>query len=168
VLQSGINVIDVEEREELMSIMRSFNEVMEEAVIEAHDRPSVKEYGLSPFDDYNRRGDIELLLSGHGWKRVQENSERIYFLRPGSTSAHSGSWNKDMGLFSVFSTNTNFKVEKGYKLVAVFCFLECGGDFKECAKRLLDMGYGEKKLRMEANLRRRCSPRSKMVQVAQI
>jgi hypothetical protein len=144
-VQSGINVIDVEEREELMSIMRSFNEVMEEAVIEAHDRPSVKEYGLSPFDDYNRRGDIEQLLSGHGWKRVQENSQRIYFLRPGSTSAHSGSWNKEMGLFSVFSTNTNFKVEKGYKLVAVFCILECGGDFKECAKRLLDMGYGEKK-----------------------
>jgi hypothetical protein len=145
VLQEGINVLDVEEREELMMIMRSFNEVMEEAVIEAHLRPSVKEYGLSPFDDYNRRGDIEVLLSAHGWKRVQENSERIYFLRPGSDAAHSGSWNKEMQLFSVFSTNTNFKVEKGYKLVAVFCFLECGGDFKECAKRLLDMGYGEKK-----------------------
>ena len=147
VLQEGINVLEVEEREELMSIMRSFNEVMEESVIEAHDRPSVKEYGLSPFDDYNRRGDIEELLMRHGWQRTGENTERIWFLRPGgdSSAKHSGSWNKDLGLFSVFSTNTPFKVGSGYKKVAVFCILECGGDFKECAKRLLEMGYGEKK-----------------------
>jgi len=136
VLQEGINVLEVEEREELMSIMRSFNEVMEEAVIEAHDRPSVKEYGLSPFDDYNRRADIGDILRNHGWQRVGENSERIFMLRPGgdSSAKHSGSWNKDLKLFSVFSTNTPFKVGVGYRKVAVFCILECNGDFKECVK----------------------------------
>jgi hypothetical protein len=35
--------------------------VIDEVIIEAHDRPSIKEYGLSPFEDYNRRGDIVAL-----------------------------------------------------------------------------------------------------------
>jgi len=145
ILQEGINVITLDQRDELLSICRSFNEVVEEVIIEAHDRPSIKEYGLSPFEDYNRRGDIVALLGNHGWKVVGDNSERTYFLRPGGESKHSGSFNKSMGLFSVFSVNTPFVVEKGYKPAAVFCILECNSDFKAGAKKLLDLGYGEKK-----------------------
>jgi hypothetical protein len=144
-LREGINVITLEERDELLNIMRSFNEVIEEIVIEAHNRPSPKDYGLSPFEDYNKRGDIVALLSNHGWKVIDENSERIFFLRPGSEAKHSGSFNKPMGLFSVFSTNTPFAVQKGYKLAAVFAILECNADFKVAAKTLLDLGFGEKK-----------------------
>ena len=144
-IQQGINVLSVEEREELIDIMRSFNEVIVEAVIEAHNRPSTKEYGLSPFEDFNNRGDIVALLGGYGWSVVGENSERIFFLRPGSSSKTSGSWNKSMQLFSVFSVNTPFTVEKGYKLAAVFAILECNSDFKEAARRLVNLGYGEKK-----------------------
>jgi hypothetical protein len=144
-VQEGINVITLDERENLLSIMRSFNEVIEEIIIEAHDRPSVKDYGISPFDDYNKRGDIVALLGNFGWKVVGENTERVYFLRPGSDAKHSGSYNKSLGLFSVFSTNTPFQVEKGYKPSAVFCILECGGDFKAGAKKLVELGFGEKK-----------------------
>ena len=143
--QEGIHVITHDEREALFEIMRSFNEIFEEQVIEAHQRPSTKDYGVSPFDDYNRRGDIVDLLSKHGWRVVKQSSERIYFLRPGSQAEHSGSWNIAMGLFSVFSVNTPFLVQKGYKLSAVFSILETSGDFKLAARKLLDMGYGEKK-----------------------
>jgi len=125
--------------------MRSFNEIFEEQIIEAHQRPSTKDYGLSPFDDYNRRGDIVDLMQRNNWKVVKQNSERIYFLRPGSGAEHSGSWNIGMGLFSVFSVNTPFLVQKGYKLSAVFAIMECDGDFKLAARKLLDMGFGEKK-----------------------
>ena len=143
--QEGINVISLDEREVLFEIMRSFNEIFEEQVIEAHQRPSTKDYGVSPFDDYNRRGDIIDLMQRNGWKVVKQNSERIFFLRPGSGAEHSGSWNIGMGLFSVFSVNTPFLVQKGYKLSAVFSILESGGDFKMAARKLLDMGFGEKK-----------------------
>jgi hypothetical protein len=144
-IQEGINVITLDERDELLSIMRTFNEVIEEVIIEAHDRPSVKDYGISPFDDYNKRGDIVVLLGNHGWKVTGQTAERIYFLRPGGESKHSGSFNKNLGLFSVFSTNTPFTVEKGYKPSAVFCILECNSDFKAGAKKLSELGYGEKK-----------------------
>ena len=143
--QDGINVISLDEREVLFEIMRSFNEIFEEAIIEAHQRPSTKDYGVSPFDDYNRRGDIVELLGRNGWKVVKENSERIYFLRPGSNAKHSGSWNKKLSLFSVFSVNTPFTVQKGYKLSAIKAIIECNGDFKLAARQLLDEGYGEKK-----------------------
>ena len=143
--QQGINIISLDEREVLFEIMRSFNEIFEEQVIEAHQRPSTKDYGVSPFDDYNRRGDIVDLMERNGWKVVKKNSERIFFLRPGSGAEHSGSWNISMGLFSVFSVNTPFLVQKGYKLSAVFSILESSGDFKLAARKLLEMGFGEKK-----------------------
>jgi hypothetical protein len=143
--QEGINVISLDEREVLFEIMRSFNEIFEEAIIEAHQRPSTKDYGVSPFDDYNRRGDVVELMGRNGWRVVKENSERVYFLRPGSEAEHSGSWNKELGLFSVFSVNTPFTVQKGYKLAAVFAILECDGDFKLAARKLLEQGFGEKK-----------------------
>ena len=145
ILQKGLNVISVEDRDTLFEIMRSFNEIIEEVVIEAHQRPSAKDYGKSPFDDYNQRGDIVKLLTDKGWSFVKENTDRVYFLRPGSNAEHSGSYNKSMGLFSVFSVNTPFTVGKGYKLAAVYAILECNGDFKQAAKQLFELGYGEKK-----------------------
>lgn len=143
--KKGLSVISIEERDTLFEIMRSFNEITEEKVIEAHNRPSNKEYGVSPFDDYNRRGDISDVLIRHGWKVVKSNSDRTYYLRPGGTSEHSGSYNKQMNLFSVFSVNTPFEVQKGYKPAAVYAILEHNGDFKAAARALLDQGYGEKK-----------------------
>jgi hypothetical protein len=50
-----------------------------------------------------------------------------------------------MGLFSVFSTNTPFKVGKGYRPASVYAILECNGDLKAAARKLLDEGYGERK-----------------------
>lgn len=145
IVQEGINFITSDERTALFEIMRSFNEIIEEVPIEAHNRPSTKDYGLSPFDDYNKRGDIVELMERNGWKKVKNGGNRIYFLRPGGTSEHSGSYNKDMGLFSVFSTNTPFEVNKGYKPAAVYAILEHGSDFKAAAKALIEQGYGEKK-----------------------
>ena len=140
-----IPVLTIEERDELMEIMSSLNEIIEEVVIEAHNRPSTKDYGLSPFDDYNKNGDLTNLLQKHGWKVTQNNSLRTFFLRPGSDAGHSGSYNKELGLFSVFSTNTPFTPQKGYRPSAIYAILECNGDFKRAAKQLVEEGFGEKK-----------------------
>jgi len=145
VVQKGLSVVTLEEREHLIEVMRSFNTIVVEQVIEAHDRPSVKDYGASPFDAYNKNGDVRSLFEECGWKFVSGNSERDYYLRPGGTSKHSGSYNKSMGLFSVFSTNTPFLIGKGYKPAIVFAILKCGGDFSKAAKELLDLGFGERR-----------------------
>jgi hypothetical protein len=152
ILQEGIHVITIEERQELLTLMRSFNEVVEEYIIEAHNKPSAKDYGLSPFDDYNKRVDFVGLMEECGWKKVKNGGARIYFLRPGGTSEHSGSYNTEMGLFSVFSTNTPFQVGRGYKPAAVYTILKCNSDFKMAARNLLDAGYGERKLNFGGKL----------------
>jgi len=152
ILQEGIHFITIEERQELLTLMRSFNEVVEEHIIEAHNKPSAKDYGLSPFDDYNKRVDFVGLMEECGWKKVKNGGSRIYFLRPGGTSEHSGSYNTEMGLFSVFSTNTPFQVGRGYKPAAVYTILKCNSDFKMAARTLLDAGFGEKKLNFGGKL----------------
>lgn len=154
VIQKGINVISIEERETLFEIMRSFNEVIEEHVVEAFQRPTSKDYGVSPFDDFNNRGDISDILLRQGWRIVKDTSERTYYLRPGSQAEHSGSFNKSMRLFSVFSVNTPFVVQKGYKPAAVYAILEHNSDFKAAARALLDLGYGEKKTSFGEKLER--------------
>ena len=145
IIQESINVITSDERHELFEIMRSFNEIIEEVPIEAHNRPSSKEYGLSPFDDFNKRCDFVDLMERNGWEKVRNGGERIYFLRPGGTSEQSGNFHKGLNLFTVFSVNTPFQVLKGYKPAAVYAILEHNGDFKAAARALLDQGYGEKK-----------------------
>ena len=62
VVQKGLSVVTLEEREHMIEVMRSFNSIVVEQVIEAHDRPSVKDSGASPFDAYNKNGDVRSLF----------------------------------------------------------------------------------------------------------
>ncbi|CAB4140603.1 DNA primase/polymerase, bifunctional, N-terminal [uncultured Caudovirales phage] len=138
-----LQVLTIDEREALLSICRSFNEVIEEQRI-IH-KVDVKEYGVSPFDDYNSRGDVVALLTKHGWQVVRETSDKVIFKRPGNTdSKSSGDYNRTLNLFSVFTTNSCFEPLKGYKPAAVFAVLECAGDFKQAARRLMEDGYGKR------------------------
>lgn len=139
----GINEITPEEREVLHGVARQFNSVLE--AITAPKIFTTKRDGLTPFDDYNERGDVIGLLQEHGWKVVGRKGAKTVFLRPGqTTSQSSGNFDEDKKWFSVFTTSTEFKPETAYLPYAVFAVLECGGDFKLAAKKLLDMGYGDK------------------------
>lgn len=142
-----IPTLSIDEREAIFSAARSLNEVIEEKPIEYRHNPKMREFGLSPFEDYNKRGDIVQLLINHGWRLVERNGNKSHMLRPGNTTARtSGNYDHDLNFFSVFTTNTEFEPEKGYRPAAVFTMLECGGDFKKAAKMLLDQGYGEKRV----------------------
>src|SRR5690606_34767582 len=65
--------------------------------------------------------------------------------RPGQTTADtSGNFDRDKNWFSVFSTSTEFEPMKAYQPYAVFAILECNGDYSAAAKKLIDLGYGDK------------------------
>lgn len=130
------------ERQVLLEAARSFNTVIEE--VHHHTFVDSKPFNKSPWVDYNERGDIIGLLQKHGWKVVKETADKTTFLRPGETSSKSsGDYSRKMGLFSVFTTSSEFEPNKGYKPSAVYAMLECGNDFKVAAKKLLAEGYGE-------------------------
>lgn len=140
----GVPCIDASERNILHLCARNFNEWVEP--INNFSQNKFHTEGKSPFDDYDERGDVIGLLQKHGWQIVKEHANKIDVKRPGATTAiSSGNFDKSRNWFSVFSTSTVFQPEKAYKPSAVFAILECGGNFSEAAKKLLDEGYGEKR-----------------------
>lgn len=140
----SINEITLEERDILHGVARQFNEVVEEYIVPSKTK-FVKTKGLSPFDDYNQRGDVVALLENHGWKIVNQKGAKTVFLRPGQTTSQtSGNFDSDKNWFSVFTTSSEFEPEKAYLPYAVFSVLECNKNFSDAARKLLDMGYGER------------------------
>lgn len=146
-ISGSIQEISEAEREVLLEIARSFNQYIIE-----HPKPTAARYvtdnfALTPWEDYNRRGIDHMVqtLERHGWTIVQQKSEKIVFKRPGKTeSKTSGDYSFSHNLFTVFTTSSVFEPLRGYKPAAVFTMLECNGDFKTAAKKLIDLGYGEK------------------------
>lgn len=142
-----------EDRSLLLNIARSFNTVIEE--VHHHGYIESKPFNKSPFQDFNERGDIIGLLQKHGWKVVKETNDKTVFLRPGeTTSKSSGDYNRKLGLFSVFTTSSEFEANKGYRPSAIYAMLECGNDYKIAAKKLLTEGYGEPYKKIAKDVRR--------------
>jgi hypothetical protein len=139
---NNIPLIQPFQRQILLDIGKSFNQYYEPKLIEK--TASIFYTGEeSPFNDYNNRGDIVQLLERHGWTVTRKTTIKTYFRRPGNTDHEtSGDYNHQLGLFGVFSTSTEFKLRTGYRPYAVYAILECGGNFKLAAKRLLAEGYG--------------------------
>jgi len=139
----SISEITPEQRDILHGVAMQFN-----TYVEQYEPPKYKvekTKGLSPFDDYNQRGDVVALLQEHGWKVVGRKGKKTIFLRPGQTTAQSsGNFDEERNWFSVFTTSTEFEPQKAYLPYAVFATLECNKDFSEAAKKLAELGYGEK------------------------
>ena len=141
----NIPTITPEDRDILFSISKSFNELEEiKPKVNTTTSTTYNSTGLSPFEDYNQRGDIVGLLKSKGWRVVNQKGERINLLRPGSTdSKTSGNYHTGLKVLRVFSSSTEFNPDKGYSPSQVFSLLECNGDNKLTYRRLLELGYGE-------------------------
>lgn len=148
-----IPTITPEQRRAIITAARSFNQVVEEV----REQRTPGEFSLSPFEDYNRRGIDHCLtvLAAAGWKEVRRTAQKVTYLRPGTTtSKSSGDFNFDLGWFSVFTTSTEFEPNRAYRPAAVLCLLECGGDWKACARKLSDMGYGQQRKSIGGKIQR--------------
>jgi hypothetical protein len=146
-------VITVEQKDLLLTIMKGFNEVVEEKVdapkrIQSYDQ---EKFIQSPFEDYNRRGGVVKLLEGKGWKFVSQQGLRIHMKRPGDTqSKSSGNWHEEHRTFFCFSTSTGFDEQKAYTASGVFCKLECNDNWSVCARKLLELGYGKERKQIDS------------------
>jgi len=141
----NIPTITKEERDILFSIAKSFNELEEvKPKVSTTLATTYSSTGLSPFEDYNQRGNLVGLLESKGWKVVNQQGQKINLLRPGSTdSKTSGNYHTGLKTLRVFSSSTEFNPDKGYSPSQVFSLLECNGDNKLTYRRLLELGYGE-------------------------
>lgn len=142
----AIPTITPEQRDMILELARLYNEVVEPPKREYVASNVQKEFFTTPWDDYNSRGDIISLLMQHGWVKVKENSLRSYFRRPGKSKGISADYHHQLRLFKSFTTSSEFEVGHAYTHYGVFKILECGGDSSKAAKKLLDLGYGEKRV----------------------
>jgi hypothetical protein len=141
----AIQTITIEERNILFDIARSFNQKVESKLSAVVDKNTDQDL---PGNDFNKRGDILKTFQDAGWKLVREDSERIYFLRPGySTATTSGDYHKGHKLFKAWSSSTEFEPGRGYSLFSVYAILNHKGDFKAAAKQLASDGYGKQSVK---------------------
>lgn len=137
--------ITEDEYEELTSVARSFNEVID--VI----KPVIKhseniDWMTTPFEDYNANGDVINLLLRYGWDISHESNSKIRLKRPGKVySKDSAIFNKESNILNVFTTSTSFDVSKGYNPSQILSHLEFNDDMKETYQHLINLGYGKKK-----------------------
>ena len=100
--------------------------------------------GHRPGDDYNRRGDVTVVLEHHGWRCVRHVREASYWRRPGKRWGHSATYNyRNSRCFYVFTSNAPpFEPSQAYSPFAVFALLEHRGDYRAAATALRQLGYG--------------------------
>lgn len=140
-----IQEITIQEYDLLMEAARSFNDVIEEKKDIRLDK--FKEWKLSPFADFNSRGDVLKLLYDSGWEECNGGyGKSIRLARPGAvTSASSALFDPETRLFNCFSTSTSFDVNRSYNPSDIFIELECENDVSLAFKKLIELGYGEEK-----------------------
>nr|WP_302901846.1 BT4734/BF3469 family protein [Mucilaginibacter sp. BT774] len=110
-----------------------------------YDTKTVGSTESNVFDDFNKNGDVESLLICHGWKYQPkyDKGTRKRYTRPGKKEGVSADFCTARRLLYVFTDATNFQPAKGVNPVNVFLQLECNYDWKLCAKKLKDMGFGQ-------------------------
>ncbi len=143
---SNIPIISVDERDMLLELARSFNTVIPEPARPPQGVSEQSKYTTSPFEDFNSRGDVEMILLKHGWSFQYERGGKRYYRRPGKDEGISGDYWVDKKWFTVFTTSSQFEAGRAYSPAAVFCMLEAGNDWKQCYRLLVEHNYGQKKV----------------------
>jgi hypothetical protein len=141
--EGGLQTLTVEEHEFLMNTIRSYNEVSEISLVKNKNYDNV-DWKLSPFEDYNDRGDALNLLFECGWEEIGKTGKSVRLKRPGANSGSSGLYDLDTDIFNCFSTSTRFNTTKGYNPSGVFIELEADGDNSIAFKKLIKQGFGVK------------------------
>jgi putative DNA primase/helicase len=140
-LQS-VQELTADDREALHCLARSFNTLPAPVPTQRHSI-RISRGSESPLDDFDVRGDLRGLLTSYGWMYIRTRANRSYYRRPGETDHDtSGDYHHGLGLFSVFSTSTEFVPHQPYRPSAVYAILACGGDFHLAAKQLVQAGFG--------------------------
>lgn len=140
-----IPVVTPEEREDLWSLARSFDEMPPEAVsAEKTARGKGRaQGGIRPGEDFEARADWADVLAD--WTPLYDRGEETYWRRPGKAEGHSATTNyRGSGLLKVFTTSTGFQTGPTYSKFGAYALLNHGGDHSAAARALADLGYGSR------------------------
>jgi len=150
-----IPTITWDQREQLISICTSFNEVIREDKVYNPTNQESLYYSQNPFDHFNHSNEAESVLLQHGWtfEGKMRGNRGIYFTRPGSRSGGIHAvYFFEKRLYQFFTTNSEFDTTRRYFASTVLSILAHGGDKKQTFKYLVGKGYGQLKPEAERKL----------------
>ena len=134
-----IPIITEDEREDLLSLARSFDETPRSEF--PHNTSRSSSTGDRPGDVFDREAEWKDVLQG--WTFLYEHGGVSYWRRPRKDTGVSATTNyKGSDLFYPFTTATDLEANKAYNKFAVYTFLNHYGDFSAAAKSLTDNGCG--------------------------
>ena len=148
-LDIDIPIITGEERKFLLETAKSLNRYIPAKSVKSskndNDKSSKNEmsfvYSEPAINEFNNKYCIVELFTKHGWTIVNEDDQKYYLLRSGSSAQHSGYYNKDSKTFTCFSTSTDFKPEKPYNNFQILQILEGKDDYKTTLRLLPKYGF---------------------------
>lgn len=138
----NLKLITQKERDTLFACCRTFDEILPPVF---QEKPQVvyNSVGIPPWDAYNDDNHHwKMVMESHGWELKDVKNEKIPVVRPGSNSPTSGNFSIAHNLLRVFSTSSIFDSNRSYSPFGIYTVLQCGGDPKQAARELRDMGYG--------------------------
>lgn len=141
-----------DERDTLINIATSFNEVIEKIVEVKVSKKSLRNYSTNPWDDYNS-DEVAFfnLLNSRGWEIVSDRRNEVRFSRPTQKKWVSACYYRDKQLFVIYTSSAD--VEAGnYKPTSLLSLWNFNEDNKECFAWLIENGYGKLNKQYETRL----------------
>jgi putative DNA primase/helicase len=132
-----------DERRDLLSLARSFDQMPDTAFRESEATKREREAAGRPGDAFIAQASWEDILVPHGWRPLRRIGDETYWRRPGKDRGQSATTNyRNSDLLYVFSSSTEFEIERGYNKFSAYAILEHGGDWRAAATELRRRGYG--------------------------
>ncbi|MGN6296309.1 MAG: bifunctional DNA primase/polymerase [Ginsengibacter sp.] len=148
-----IPVLTLGERNSLISLCRSYNEIITPE--KAPYKPTKSEdayYDTNPFEDFNSRCNPSELVQEFGWKEFKHNNHFVWYTRPGKAKGVSMSFNLQKRFFFCFTASTELEENKGYSPANLLALLAHRGDKKRLYADLVQRGYGRIKPKVEQRM----------------
>lgn len=146
------------ERESIIALAKCYDSLVKEVepATKSHIPYEENYYDTNPFEHFNQSPEGADLLLNHGWTQLHRSGDYVHFTRPGgSLNTIHASFIISRRIFYIFTTNTVFENERGYKPSTALALLTFNGDKKATYRHLVQQGYGVIKPNIEANLTKR-------------
>lgn len=157
-----IPVLTPEQRLSILQLCKSYTTIVK---VEKTYKPTQKDieyYDTNPFEDYNNRVNPDELMVSLGWGLTgKQNSNFIWYTRPGKDAGISMSFNLSKRFFYCFTASTELEESHGYTPSILLSTLMHGGDRKKTYHYLVNAGYGKIKERAEQSIVKRAAVNNK-------
>lgn len=130
------------ERCSIIEICEGYNEKIKVVEYKETNKKVNDYYDENPFEHFNGSSEAETVLDDHGWKRMKENANFIWFTRPDKPVGISASFNKHKRIYYIFTSSSSFEPSRGYKPASALAVLKFANDRKQTFAYLVGKGYG--------------------------